>query len=251
MKNKEPNYDDNFKGLGNYNNENLSREDILYPTMRDKESNYDFFFKGLGNYGNKDIQREDILFPTMKNKKDEGILTGGAASIDAVDNTLFSDKALKKTRSFITKAEDFKADAYKDQAGKWTIGYGHTGKVDGKEITAGMKITPEKAEELYRKDFEIYSKTLKYVKVPLTENEKVALTSFIYNIGGPEFRRSTTYKKLLIGDRKGAADAMLLYNKVTNKKEVNGKIISVKAFSQGLYNRRIKERNLFLTPDEE
>ena len=82
MKDKEPNYDDNFKGLGNYNNENLSREDILYPTMKDKESNYDFFFKGLGNYGTKNIQREDILFPTMKNKKDEGILTGGAASIE-------------------------------------------------------------------------------------------------------------------------------------------------------------------------
>ena len=49
----------------------------------------------------------------------------------------------------------------------------------------------------------------------------------------------------------GAADAMLLYNKVINKKEVNGKIIPVKVFSQGLYNRRIKERNLFLTPDRE
>ena len=49
----------------------------------------------------------------------------------------------------------------------------------------------------------------------------------------------------------GAADAMLLYNKVINKKEVNGKIIPVKVFSQGLYNRRIKERNLFFTPDGE
>ena len=67
---------------GGSNSNSLSREDILYPTMKDKEPNYDFFYKGLGNYGNNDIQREDILFPTMKNKRDEGILTGGAASIE-------------------------------------------------------------------------------------------------------------------------------------------------------------------------
>ncbi len=215
------------------------RADLLYPSMKDKEPKTDYSTIGLGNY-----------------KKEKGYVTGGAANIDnsntvkTIDNTVFSDNALKKTRSFITKAEDFKADAYKDQAGKWTIGYGHTGKVDGKEITAGMKITQEKAEELYRKDFEIYSKTLKHVKVSLTENEKVALTSFIYNVGEPRFLSSSVFTKINQGDRKGAADAMLLYNKVTTKKEVNGKIISVKVFSQGLYNRRIKERNLFLTPDE-
>ena len=220
---------------------------------RDNDGKFTYKNGGATSDGSKEksLSRADILYPTMKSKKSDGIITGGAASIDTVDNTVFSDKALKKTRSFITKAEDFKADAYKDQAGKWTIGYGHTGKVDGKEIVAGMKITQEKADELYRKDFEIYSRTLKHVKVPLTENEKVALTSFIYNVGEPRFLSSSVFSKINQGDRKGAADAMLLYNKVTQKKEVNGKIISVKVFSQGLYNRRIKERNLFLTPDEE
>ena len=92
----------------------------------------------------------------MENKKDEGILTGGTASIDAVDNTVFSDKALKKTRSYIKNAEGCNLNAYKDTKGIWTIRYGHTGKVDGKPIKLGMKITEEKAEELYRKDFEIY-----------------------------------------------------------------------------------------------
>lgn len=236
---------------GGSNSNSLSREDILYPTMKSKEPNYNDIFNGLGNYNNENLSREDILYPTMKSKKDEGILTGGAASIDAVDNTVFSDKALKKTRSYIKNAEGCNLNAYKDTKGIWTIGYGHTGKVDGKEVTAGMKITQEKAEELYREDVREHALPLKDIKIPLSDNEKVALTSFIYNIGGPEFRRSTTYKKLLIGDKKGAADAMLKYCKETQTKNINGKPVKQKIFRQGLYNRRVRERNLFLTPDEE
>ena len=218
------------------------REDILYPTMKDK----------------KEIIKEEPNIEQIKiNKKDIGYVTGGAANIDnsntvkTVDNTVFSDKALKKTRSYIKNAEGCNLNAYKDTKGIWTIGYGHTGKVDGKEITAGMKITQEKAEELYREDVREHALPLKDIKIPLSDNEKVALTSFIYNIGGPEFRRSTTYKKLLIGDKKGAADAMLKYCKETQTKNINGKPVKQKIFRQGLYNRRVRERNLFLTPDEE
>ena len=227
------------------------RADILYPNMKDKKTNEHFTFNGLGDYKNENLSREDILYPTMTNKKEKGILTGGAASIDAVDNTIFSDNALKKTKSYIKNAEGCKLNAYKDTKGIYTIGYGHTGKVDGNEITAGMKITLEKAEELYREDVREHTLPLKNIKIPLSDNEKVALTSFIYNIGGPEFRRSTTYKKLLIGDKKGAADAMLKYCKETQTKNINGKPVKQKIFRQGLYDRRVRERNLFLTPDEE
>ncbi len=259
-----------------YEDKMQRRADILFPTMKDKlpKVNYDNIGLGLGNFVKEKLSREDILFPSMKdkkeiikeepnieqikiNKKDIGYVTGGAANIDnsntvkTVDNTVFSDKALKKTRSYIKNAEGCNLNAYKDTKGIWTIGYGHTGKVDGKEITAGMKITQEKAEELYREDVREHALPLKDIKIPLSDNEKVALTSFIYNIGGPEFRRSTTYKKLLIGDKKGAADAMLKYCKETQTKNINGKPVKQKIFRQGLYNRRVRERNLFLTPDEE
>ncbi len=149
------------------------RADLLYTSMKDKEPKTDYSTIGLGNY-----------------KKEKGSVTGGAANIDnsntvkTIDNTVFSDNALKKTRSFIKKAEGCKLNAYKDTKGIWTIGYGHTGKVDGKEITAGMKITQEKAEELYRKDVREHALPLKDIKIPLSDNEKVALTSLIYNIGG-------------------------------------------------------------------
>ena len=275
MKNKEPNYDDNFKGLGNYNNENLSREDILYPTMRDKESNYDFFFKGLGNYGNMDIQRESI------NKKDEGILTGGAASIimnndDYIENlketnpvkkyenntinefkqnlreksieiaprwnssynAKFSDEELKRARKFIQGIEKFEPKAYFPTSNdKLTIGYGHTGLVDGKPITLGMEITEEKAEELYRKDFEIHTAPLKDVQVPLTNNQKIALASFLYNLGPNILKGSDMLKKINKGDYEGAA------NEFDNYIHQKGKVL------KGLINRRKREKELFLTPD--
>jgi len=228
------------------------RADILYPTMKNTEAKADYNFNGLGNYKNENLSREDLFYPTMRSKTNNGKFTGAAASFDnsannntIIDNTIFSDNALKKSRSFITKAEDFKPNAYQDTAGIWTIGYGHTG-----DVKPGDKITLEQAENLYRKDFREHTLPLKDIKTPLSDNEKVALASLIYNIGGPQFKTSTTYKKLLEGDKKAAADAFLLFNKVTKKQNINGKIVPVKVFSQGLYNRRLKERELFLTPDD-
>ena len=49
---------------------------------KDKKLNIDINNIGLGNHSKENLSREDILYPTMKNKKDEGILTGGAASIE-------------------------------------------------------------------------------------------------------------------------------------------------------------------------
>ena len=133
--------------------------------------------------------------------------------------------------------------AYKDKAGVWTIGYGHTGKIDGKPITSGMVITKEKAEELYRKDFESHIKPLSKVTVSLSDNQKIALSSFIFNFGPKAFKDSTLLEKLNAGDFKGAADELdewiYIRNPKTNKTEV----------SQGLINRRKREKKLFLTPD--
>ncbi len=44
---------------------------------------------------------------------------------------------------------------------------------------------------------------------------------------------------------------MLKYCKETQTKNINGKTVKQKIFRQGLYDRRVRERNLFLTPDEE
>jgi len=171
----------------------------------------------------------------------KGKLTGGASEI--TKNSMSNPKTIEKARKFIHGKEGFRENAYKDQAGIWTIGYGHTGLVDGKTINANTKISKEKAEELYINDFKNHIKPLANIKTPLSENQKVALSSLIYNVGAKEFEDSKMYKKIQAGDLKGAANEFDDWNKVT----INGK----KTYSKGLANRRAKEKELFLTPDRE
>ena len=161
------------------------------------------------------------------------------------NNYHFSDEEIIRARNFIQGEEKFVEEAYLPTPNDlWTIGYGHTGKVDGKPIVLGMKITKEKAEELYRKDFETHIKPLREIQVPLTSNQKIALASFAFNLGPNGLRNSSIFKNLQIGDYKAAADSFDKYvgqrNKQTGKVEV----------LRGLVNRRRKEKELFLTPDE-
>ena len=149
------------------------------------------------------------------------------------DNINFSENALKKARKFITKKEGFEENAYQDTGGIWTIGYGHT-----KNVKQGDKITKEEAEKLYKEDFEKHIKPLKKVKIPLSDNQKVALASFIYNVGPTAFENSTLLKKLNKGDIKGASE------------EFDKWIYDNGVISNGLKNRRKEEKELFLTQDE-
>ena len=151
---------------------------------------------------------------------------------DKIDNRILSDKALEKARSFIREKEGFDENAYQDTGGVWTIGYGHT-----KNVKAGDKITKEQANEYFKEDLKEHIDSLKHVKVKLSENEKAALSSLIYNIGGTKFYNSDLLKKLNAGDKEGAASEFdkWIYD--------NGKI------QKGLLNRRKAEKELFLLQD--
>ncbi|MCD7879288.1 MAG: lysozyme [Candidatus Gastranaerophilales bacterium] len=162
-------------------------------------------------------------------------------------NGKFSDSELQRARDFIHNGEGFRNIAYRPTPNDvLTIGYGHTGKVDGKPIKEGMVITRAKAEELYRKDFEAHTTPLKDIRVPLTSNQKIALASLIYNIGVKEFTEGSKIpEKLNAGDYKGAADRFDVYVKQTNKQTKKKEVL------KGLVNRRKREKELFLTPDGE
>lgn len=75
--------------------------------------------------------------------------------------------------------------SYQDIAGVWTIGYGWTGKVNGKTIFKGLKITQKQAEELLVNNLVSYeNKVNKYQNIyHFNQNEFDALVSFCYNIG--------------------------------------------------------------------
>ncbi len=134
---------------------------------------------------------------------------------------------------FIKDAEGLRLESYKDSAGVWTIGYGTT-RINGTPVSHGMEITMELAEEYIRKDVKDFEENVaELVNVPLTSNQFSALVSLVYNIGKGGFRGSSVRRKLNEQDFKGAAESFLMWTKAGGR------------FLQGLYNRRVKEKELF------
>ena len=136
----------------------------------------------------------------------------------------------------IKEFEGCRLTAYKCPAGVWTIGYGHTGMVDGKLISAGMTITAAKATELLKKDLATFEAAVNgCVTVPITQNMFDALVSFSFNVGAGALRRSALLRKLNAKDYNGAAAEFPLWNKA------GGKVLN------GLVRRRAREKQLFLS----
>ncbi|GAA0586592.1 lysozyme [Halomonas salifodinae] len=134
--------------------------------------------------------------------------------------------------------EGLRLQAYRCPAGVWTIGFGTT-RVDGKPVTPGMVIDKSRAIELLAADAERFEDTVRRcVEVQLNQNEFDALVLLTYNIGAGALQKSTLLRKLNAGDRKGAADEFLRWNKG------GGKVLP------GLVKRREDERRLFLEPVE-
>lgn len=145
-------------------------------------------------------------------------------------------KTATKGIELIKEFEGCRLTAYKCPAGVWTIGYGHTGMVDGKLIASGMTITAAKATELLKKDLAEFEAAVNgCVTAPITQNMFDALVSFSFNVGAGALRRSTLLKKLNAKDYDGAADELPKWNKA------GGKVLN------GLVRRRMAERELFLT----
>jgi lysozyme len=139
---------------------------------------------------------------------------------------------------FLKRWEGERLLAYRDVAGIWTIGIGHT-----KGVKAGMRITPEQSKALLDEDIAWAVDTVNnLVKVPLNQNQFNALVSLCFNIGPFGFAHSTALKRINSCDYEGAVDALTWWNKA----RVGGKLVVVK----GLVNRRTAEKALFLIPDD-
>lgn len=134
--------------------------------------------------------------------------------------------------ALIKSFESLRLRAYQDQVGVWTIGYGSTAGVQ-----PGMIITEDQADQMLRADLsEAEAAVSKWVTATLSENEFSALVSFTFNLGAGSLQSSSLRKMLNAGNRKGAADQFLVWDRAGGK-EVDG-----------LERRRKAERALFLTP---
>lgn len=142
--------------------------------------------------------------------------------------------------------EGFVPHPYLDVAKVWTIGFGNTYYENGTPVTKndphiskarGIELKMNIINQIFAPAVNlIFAKEIAAGKV--NQNMFDALVSFSYNVGTEGLKTSQVAKKLKAGDKAGAANAMLAWNKIT----VNG----VKKISDGLVNRRNKEKALFL-----
>ncbi len=94
----------------------------------------------------------------------------------------FDDYPVQCALRHVETMEGFRATAYRCPAGVLTIGYGHTG-----DVADDMgPITHHEAEVLLEADLERFKAELApHVKVPVSEEQYIALLSLAYNIGVP------------------------------------------------------------------
>ena len=122
--------------------------------------------------------------------------------------------------------------AYKDSVGVWTIGTGHTSAAGLPKVTPTLTITKQQNDQILRSDLApIEAQAKKYIKVTVTQNQYDAIISIVFNVG-PKFWSGTAIKLLNQGNTKGAANAIMLWNKPPE-----------------IIGRRRSEQQQFLTPD--
>lgn len=148
----------------------------------------------------------------------------------------------ERTLSLIKEFEGFRAEAYRDVAGVWTIGYGTTAAANvGVTPVPGMTITKAEAEWYLQKAVNKFAAQVEaMLTAPANDNEFGAFVSLAYNIGPGAFAKSSALRHFNAGKKDLAATAILAWNKAT----VKGR----KQVVRGLARRREAEKALFLSP---
>jgi lysozyme len=137
----------------------------------------------------------------------------------------------------IRKFEGLRLEAYKCPAGVWSIGYGSTFYENGSKVQNGDKITLDRADRLLFDivmKFEISVRGL--VKSKINDNQLGALTSFAFNVGVTNFRKSTLLKKV----NANPSDATIR-NEFMRWTRAGGKVL------KGLITRREAEADLYFS----
>jgi lysozyme len=139
--------------------------------------------------------------------------------------------------SLIQQFEGCKLEAYLDQRGIPTIGYGHI-----KDVSMGDTCTQEQADAWLVEDCSwAWAAVCNDVKVPLNENQSGALLSFVYSLGEPQFLKSTLLRFLNMNNYSVVPVEIAKWvwcNMPDGSRQV----------SKGLQNRRMAELTLWLKP---
>lgn len=135
--------------------------------------------------------------------------------------------------------EQLRLNAYRDQAGVWTIGWGHT----GPEVHAGMTCTREQAQAWFDRDNDAAESVVNGLDRmrahPLTQAQFDALVSFEFNTGALSNRRNGVTRAVIECRDNDVDDEMLRWNKITDP------ATKKKIVSNGLKRRRLAEAEMW------
>lgn len=136
--------------------------------------------------------------------------------------------------ALIRASEGFRGQAYRDAAGLWTIGYGHTSMAGPPQVTPGLRVNREEADAILARDVEKFVAGVREaVTVPLNDAQFSALVSFAYNVGLGALRSSSVLKAVNAGDFAAVPQRLALWVKA------GGRTLP------GLVKRRAAEGALF------
>ena len=132
------------------------------------------------------------------------------------------------------EVEGERLTAYKDVAGIWTIGVGHT----DTEVKPGLAISRAESRRLLAQDVQSAAQAVASgIDVPLGGPQFDALVALVFNIGVGNFRTSTVRRVINEMNFDAVPAAWRLWNKIT----IDGRRI----VSAGLVNRREAELKLW------
>ena len=145
---------------------------------------------------------------------------------------------MNKGIPIIKRFEGLKLRAYLCPAGLATIGYGSTWYENGSRVQMGDVITIERADKLLINTVNHFEKQVDtVVTAPVNANQLGALTSFAFNVGMGNFRRSTLLRLVNANPNNPA-----IRTEFMKWIRANGKVLT------GLQRRREAESALYFTP---
>lgn len=153
-------------------------------------------------------------------------------------------RASQNLKQYLQRREQFKARPYRDQAGIWTIGYGHV--IRHHERATLVLVDEAAALRLLESDLdpvELYLGAImpRFAR-PLEQHQFDGLCTLAFNVGLGAFERSTCLRHVRDGDFEAAAAEFdrWIYITVTG-----GDGVARKVRSRGLVNRRRMDRAIF------
>lgn len=141
--------------------------------------------------------------------------------------------------ALIKHYEGCRLQAYQDQAGVWTIGYGNTYYENGSSVKRGDIIPQWRADELFRKLAPRYATVVGdlLAGVRLKTYQSDALISFVWNLGAASLEDSTLLRVI----REDPGNYREIERQFCKWRLVKGRV------SAGLYARRQSEAWLYRT----